>query len=74
MLNKFTQKNEKKGNITSGEMLLKGQNQTQEILGHINIPNGTWACLENADIWLRCLRKAKQSASVQSQDINLFDV
>ena len=51
VLNNLLKKMEKKGNISSGEMLLKGtESNTRDSKDTLNIPNGTWACLENADI------------------------
>lgn len=51
VLNNLLKKMEKKGNISSGEMLLSGtESNTRDSSSTLNIPNGTWACLENAEI------------------------
>jgi 23S rRNA (cytosine1962-C5)-methyltransferase len=56
VLNNLLKKLEKRGNISSGEMLLSNtetelqaelQSQSQQFQETLNIPNGTWACLDN---------------------------
>lgn len=48
VLSNLLQKMEKKGNISSGEMLLsQTRSDSAQTSNTLDIPNGTWACLEN---------------------------
>ena len=48
VLNNLLEKMKSKGNISSGEMLLSSTEfDAKDFSDTLNIPNGTWACLEN---------------------------